>query len=59
MSWAIERDERGSPVRMWWMGAPSKKRPAPVIKPGCPHCGYHFGWHTLGCQSSALKGEKP
>jgi hypothetical protein len=48
VSWAIERDESGQPVRMWWMGVP-KREPKVIPKTGCDECGYHFGWHKFGC----------
>jgi hypothetical protein len=49
MSWAVERDKFGSPIRMWWMGKPDIKRQPPMVTPGCQRCGYHFGWHTMEC----------
>lgn len=49
MSWAIERDKSGIPVRMWWMGQPPKRGPIVVPKTGCDKCGFHFGWHAMGC----------
>lgn len=49
MSWAVERDKTGLPMRLWYMGVP----PKPVAKlavRGCPCCGLHFGWHKMGCE---------
>lgn len=57
MSWAIERDERGIPVRMWWMRQPPRE-PKVIPQTVCPHCGFHFGWHALGCAAIQHKGSE-
>lgn len=50
MNWAIERDEHGIPRRMIYMGdlRPKPKQERKIV-PGCPCCGFHFGWHKMSC----------
>jgi hypothetical protein len=56
MNWAIERDEDGLPRRMVYMGhiKPQPKQERKIV-PGCPGCGFHFGWHAKGCQKRAVQ----
>lgn len=54
MSWAIERDKDGMPVRMWWIGREPKREPRKIAsKPRCPRCGFADGWHTVACAERA------
>jgi len=42
---------------MVYMGR-DRKREDPNITPpipGCPGCGYHFGWHKHGCERRAVQ----
>jgi hypothetical protein len=58
MSWAIERDAEGQPIRMWWMGvAKAPEDPVMIPVPWCAECGFSKGWHKLGC--SSLKKRAP
>lgn len=53
MSWAIVRDNAGRPVQLLYMGRENKPvAPADPVK-GCPDCGFHFGWHAIGCKERA------
>ena len=52
MSWGLERDDEGKPIRMVWLGI-ERRTMFPAATPGgtpvCPECGYCGSWHAVKC----------
>lgn len=55
MSWSVERDENGEPVRMVWRGRDEEtfKEMLDLERKRCPRCGYPDGWHTGQCKAES------
>lgn len=61
MSWAVERDELGAPTRLvyvpkLWARENRIDTHELTRGPGCPSCGYRFGWHTKACTANTRSG---